>query len=84
MCESCGCLYIPDLCLRVRLTGDVRQSTLCMGCLRYHHFIVFVNMSCPVLSLSLSLSFFWGGWCELVCVCTRERGGFLFGVGWVF
>ena len=25
-----------------------------------------------------------GGWCELVCVCSRERGGFLFGVGWVF
>ena len=48
-------------------------------------FIVFVNMSCPVLSLSFSLSFFLGGgWCELVCVCSRERGGFLFGVGWVF
>ena len=33
---------------------------------------------CPCL-------FFWGGgWCELVCVCTRERAGLLFGVGWVF
>ena len=30
---------------------------------------------CPCL-------FFGGG--ELVCVCTRERGGLLFGVGWVF
>ena len=41
-----------------------------------------MNMSCPVLSLSLSLSFFLGG-CELVYVCTRERGEFLFwgGVG---
>ena len=74
-------VHVPDLCLGVRLKGDVRQSTLCMDCLRSHHFYCVYEyvLSCPVSVLV----FFWGG-CELVCVCSRERGGFLFGVGWVF
>ena len=77
VCESCGCLYMYQICvLRVRLKGDVRQSTLCMGCLRSHHFYC-------VCEYVLYCLFLRGVWCELVCVCTRERGGFLFGVGWV-
>ena len=62
---------------------DVGQSTLCMGCLRSHHF--YYISECLVLScLCPCPCLFLGGWCELVCACTRERGGFLFGVGWVF
>ena len=76
-------VHVPDLCLGVRLKGDVRQSTLCMGCLRSHHFYCVCEyvLSCPVSVLVLVFSL---GGCELVCVCSRERGGFLFGVGWVF
>ena len=52
-------VHVPDLYLGVRLKGDVRQSTLCMGCLRSHHF--YCVCECLVLSLSLSLSFLGGG-----------------------
>ena len=87
VCESCGCLYMYQICVWEwdwrEMWGSPRCAWVASGLII---FIVFVNMSCPVLSLSLFLSFFGGGggWCELVCVCSRERGGFLFGVGWVF
>ena len=47
-----------------------------------HHFYCVCEyvLSCPVSVLVL-VFFLGGGWCELVCVCTWERGGFLFGVG---
>ena len=55
-----GACTLPDLCLKVRLKGDVRQSMLCMVCLRSHHFYCVCEyvLSCPVSVLVLV---FWGG-----------------------
>ena len=54
-------VHVPDLCLGVRLKGDVRQSTLCMVCLRSHHFYCVCEyvLSCPFSVLVLV--FFFGG-----------------------
>ena len=53
-------VHVPELYLGVRLKGDVRQSTLCMDCLRSHHFCCVCE--CLVLScLCPCPCLFWGG-----------------------
>ena len=70
-------VHVPDLCLRVRLKGDVRQSTLCMGAHGLPQVSSFLLClwiclvrSCPVFVLVLV---FLGG-SELVCVFVLGEG----------
>ena len=84
VCESCGCLYMYQICVWEWDWREMWGSPCCAwvaSCLIIFYCVCEYVLSCPVPVLVLFLG---GGWCELVCVCTKERGEFLFGVVWVF
>ena len=61
-------VHVPDLCLKVRLKGDVRQS-------RSHHFYCVSEYVLSCLVSVLVLVFFWGGGVVWVSVCLNLGEG---------